>query len=102
MQITDTVLMIRPAAFSYNAETATNNFFQQQPTHAAEVLQQKALEEFDAMVNTLKAHDINVIVIKDTEQPAKPDAVFPNNWFSTNREGVLSVFPMHAAVRRLE
>jgi len=28
MQTTDTVLMIEPIAFGYNAETAENNYFQ--------------------------------------------------------------------------
>ncbi len=102
MQITDTVLMVRPAAFSFNAETAANNFFQQHTSESSEALQQKALAEFDAMVDILRKHDINVIVIEDTSEPVKPDAIFPNNWFSTNASGIVSVFPMNAPSRRLE
>lgn len=102
MQITDTILMVRPAAFSFNTETAANNFFQQHSYESSEVLQQKALVEFDAMVEVLQNNDINVLVIEDTPEPVKPDAIFPNNWFSTNRDGIVSVFPMHAPSRRLE
>jgi len=102
MQITDTVLMVRPAAFSFNEETAANNFFQQHTSDSSEALQQKALAEFDAMVSVLRKHEINVIVIDDTLQPVKPDAIFPNNWFSTNSKGIVSVFPMYAPSRRLE
>jgi hypothetical protein len=102
MQTTDTVLMVRPAAFSFNAETAANNFFQQATSESSEALQQKASAEFDGMVDVLRHHDINVVIIDDTPEPVKPDAIFPNNWFSTNANGVISVFPMFAPTRRLE
>lgn len=102
MQITDTILMIRPARFSFNAETAMTNHFQQPPSLSTESLQQKAAAEFDAMVASLRSHDIHVIVIDDTPEPVKPDAIFPNNWISTNAAGVVSVFPMQAVSRRLE
>jgi hypothetical protein len=102
MQITDTILMIRPAGFRYNEETALSNHFQQTTAHSPKTLQQLAAREFDAMVQVLRNHDVNVIVIDDTPHPAKPDAIFPNNWISTNAAGVIAVFPMQAASRRLE
>lgn len=101
MQIADTVLMIRPAAFGYNAETAANNFFQKQLSLPADELQQRALKQFDEMVSALRDHNINVIVIEDSIDPPKPDAIFPNNWFCANNH-LLSVFPMFAPTRRLE
>lgn len=101
MQITDTVLMVRPAAFGFNAETAANNYFQKQLNIDANELQQKALEQFDNMVSALRDNGINVIVIEDTVEPQKPDAVFPNNWFCANNN-LLSVFPMCAQSRRHE
>jgi hypothetical protein len=94
--------MIRPAAFGFNEETAVNNFFQSNPSVSQEQLQQKAIKEFDNMVQVLKSHDINVIVIDDTKEPVKPDAIFPNNWLSTSPEGIISVFPMYAPNRRPE
>ena len=102
MPLASTILMIRPAAFSFNEETAVNNFFQSNSSFSQEQLQQKALQEFDNMVQVLKSHDINVIVIDDTKEPIKPDAVFPNNWLSTSPEGIISVFPMYAPNRRPE
>jgi len=102
MPITSTILMIRPAAFGFNEETAANNFFQSNPAVSQEELQRKALEEFDNMVHLLKSHDVNVIVIEDTKKPTKPDAIFPNNWISTSPEGIVSVFPMYAPNRRTE
>ena len=101
MQITDTVLMIRPASFGFNEETAANNFFQKRPGNTQDQLQAAALRQFDAMVAKLKAHGIGVIVVEDTAHPAKPDAIFPNNWFCASK-GILSVFPMFAQSRRLE
>ena len=103
MQITDTILMIRPAAFGANEETATTNFFQS-PTRKlnGQSLQQSALKEFDNMVELLRNNDINVLVIDDTPIPVKPSAVFPNNWLSSSPDGIVSVFPMYAANRRLE
>src|SRR4030095_4505206 len=103
MQITDTILMVRPAAFRANPETATTNFFQSTGTKTdPRSVQQAALNEFDNMVELLRQHEINVLVIDDTPTPIKPSAVFPNNWLSTSPEGVISVFPMYAANRRPE
>ena len=103
MQITDTILMIRPAAFGPNEETASSNFFQAAvPTSTDPSIQSLALKEFDNMVEALREHDINVIVIDDTPAPLKPSAIFPNNWLSTSPEGIVSIFPMYAPNRRLE
>ena len=97
-----TILMIRPAAFGFNAETAANNFFQSDPGEDPVLLQQQALAEFDNMVGVLRENGINVIVIDDTPNPPKPDAIFPNNWLSTTPDGKLFIFPMFAPSRRAE
>jgi len=103
MQITDTLLMIRPAAFGANEETAATNFFQSTGVKTdPRSIQQAALNEFDNMVELLRKHEINVLVIDDTPTPVKPSAVFPNNWLSTSPEGIVSVFPLYAANRRPE
>ena len=103
MQITDTILMVRPAAFGPNEETASTNLFQSSIDNVKkEELQQLVLSEFDNMVEILRSHDISVLVIDDTPTPAKPSAIFPNNWLSTSPEGIVSVFPMYAVNRRPE
>jgi hypothetical protein len=96
--------MIRPAAFSFNEETAANNFFQDKSsaTGDAAALQQQVLQEFDMMVQTLVSYNIEVLMIEDTPEPPKPDAIFPNNWLCTFPSGLLAVFPMYAPSRRLE
>jgi hypothetical protein len=93
--------MIRPAAFGYNKETAGNNYFQHEPANI-DSIRQSAIEEFDNMVNILQSHDIDVVVVEDTPEPVKPDAVFPNNWFSTFPNGTIAVFPLFATNRRTE
>ncbi|RYZ21683.1 MAG: amidinotransferase [Chitinophagaceae bacterium] len=100
-QAASRILMVRPAAFSFNAETAVNNHFQQNPGTGSG-LQQQALREFDAMVATLSAAGIEVFVVPDTPEPAKPDAVFPNNWISTTSDGRIHLYPMFAPNRRTE
>ena len=96
------LLLIRPAAFALNAQTAVNNFFQPQTadedTGAIAVL---ALAEFDAMVSQLQAADIDIVVAQDTPEPHTPDSIFPNNWVSFHDDGHV-LYPMYAANRRLE
>lgn len=94
--------MVRPAAFGFNTETAANNYFQSKPAISKEEIQQKALAEFNNMVHTLCSHGIDVLVIEDTKEPPKPDAIFPNNWLSTTPDGKLNVFPLYAPNRRTE
>ena len=102
MQVADTILMIRPVSFGYNSETAVNNFFQSRTSEEQEKLQQAALKEFDGMVQALKNNEIEVLVVNDTPEPPKPDAIFPNNWLATSPEGIVSVFPLFAQSRRAE
>ncbi|HRI19862.1 MAG TPA: arginine deiminase-related protein [Panacibacter sp.] len=97
------ILMIRPASFGFNTETAANNVFQTAPqTLTQQEVQQKAVNEFDNFVATLRKKKIEVVVVQDTPVPAKPDAIFPNNWFCTLSDGTVAVFPMCASNRRIE
>jgi hypothetical protein len=97
------IFMVRPSAFQFNAETAVSNDFQTnvQGLNANQILQ-KAQREFDNMVEELQEVGIDVTVFEDTIEPAKPDAIFPNNWISLSQEGVMTIFPMKTANRRLE
>ena len=54
------------------------------------------------MVKTLRNNEIDVLLIDDTAEPPKPDAIFPNNWLSTSSEGKVFVYPMYAPNRRTE
>lgn len=100
MQTTDTVLMIEPVAFGYNAQTAENNYFQVYSEN--EDTQAKALVEFKNFVEKLRSKGVNVITVKDTLEPHTPDSIFPNNWVSFGKDGKVVLYPMFAPNRRDE
>lgn len=100
-QATNRVIMVRPALFGYNAETATNNSFQKE-TGVPEAVAKSAKREFDAYVNLLRNNGVDVWVIQDTKKPHTPDSIFPNNWFSTHVTGELILYPMYAQNRQQE
>ena len=62
----------------------------------------RSMAEFDAMVSLLLQHEVSLVLVNDTPHPFKPDAVFPNNWFSTHSDGHLIIYPMAAQNRRTE
>lgn len=99
--ITNTILMVRPANFGFNPETASNNTFQSASAKIDDA-NVKAQGEFDAFVDKLSDIGVEVIVVEDTPSPIKPDAVFPNNWVSFHADGSIVLYPMYAPVRRLE
>jgi hypothetical protein len=101
IQTPKTLLMVRPASFGYNTETADSNAFQQLPNDNVINIQKLALNEFEDAVRMLKDNGIEIIVISDTDS-VKPDAIFPNNWISTHANGLIITYPMLAANRRIE
>lgn len=101
-QITNNILMVEPIAFYYNAETAKNNYFQKKTSLDSEKIQALALSEFNAMVEKLRQHGVNVFTIKDTNEPHTPDSIFPNNWISMHENAQVALFPMFAENRRAE
>jgi hypothetical protein len=101
-QTTSNILMVRPANFGFNPETAANNFYQQQDLRNPQTINKIAQKEFDAFVGLLEEKGVNVLVIEDTVEPKKTDAIFPNNWFSTHEDGKLILYPMFSPNRRQE
>ena len=71
-QITDTILMIRPANFGFNAETAASNAFQSEAMNLnPSEINDRAMEQFDTFVGKLREAGVTVIVKQDTNQPKK-------------------------------
>ena len=103
-QAPNTVLMIRPANFFPNPETEGCNSFQSNlvATTEHEDLLTRACNEFDHVVKTLTSIGIKVHVLQDTSTPCQPDAIFPNNWFSTHEDGKANIYPMYSSLRRTE
>jgi hypothetical protein len=94
------IIMVRPANFAFNSETAVSNKFQNDMQIQDSNL--KALREFDDMVNKLRLAGIQVHLLHDSPYPVKPDAVFPNNWISFHPDGLAVLYPMEAPNRRIE
>ncbi len=93
-------MMIRPAAFDYNSQTAASNPMQSGAAKAG--ANAIALQEFDGAVAALRGAGVTVCVVADEPLPPKPDAVFPNNWVSWHTDGTVVLYPMQAPNRRLE
>jgi len=102
-QCTSHVFMIRPVNFGYNEQTGKDNAFQHENKDlSSSDIKSKAIAEFDIFVGLLRRAGIQVTVFDDTPDPAKPDAVFPNNWITFHQDDSIITYPMYAPVRRLE
>ena len=104
MQITDTIMMIRPSKFGFNPSTASDNVYQhaQQKGLKDVDISKQAILEFDSFVSILKSEGIQVIEIRDNNQYDTPDSIFPNNWISTHIDGSIWLYPMLSVNRRHE
>lgn len=101
-QTTSTILMVRPANFGFNSQTAASNIYQNKDERSDSEILETSRNEFDGFVAMLRDQGVNVLVREDTPVPVKPDAIFPNNWFSTYPDGKLILYPMWSDNRRLE
>jgi hypothetical protein len=94
--------LVEPAAFGFNQGTAASNRFQQESTLDPAAVAATARAEFSALVSALRRAGIPVAVAADNPTPAKPDAVFPNNWVSFHADGTVVLYPMLHPSRRAE
>ena len=101
-QLASAVLMIRPAGFESNPETAESNRFQGKTSAPPAEQQSAALEEFEGLAVALEGCGISVLRFDDTTEPHTPDAIFPNNWVSFHADGSVVLYPMEAPSRRQE
>ena len=101
-QSTRALLMVRPASFGSNPQTAASNAFQHAAAGTATEWQGLALAEFEDVARALQRAGAEVLISEDTRSPAKPDAIFPNNWVSFHADGTVVLYPMLAPNRRLE
>ena len=100
-QTAGAVLMVRPAHFGTNAETAASNFFQR-PALGSSDAAQHAQHEFDSLALALAGAGVRVHQFAGQRGAALPDEVFPNNWLSLHADGTAVLYPMLAPSRRLE
>ncbi len=101
-QCASSVLMIRPQHFGFNEQTAPTNAFQKLAFSDPPESGRTALAEFDLFAATLSSGGVHVLISEDRDYPRCPDAVFPNNWFTTHHDGSVVVYPMQSVNRRVE
>ncbi len=101
-QCAEAVLMVRPASFGYNPETAPTNRLQRLPEAGGGAEGMKARKEHDGLAAALESEGVRVCVVEDSPEPPKPDAAFPNNWVSFHEDGTVVLYPMQARSRRPE
>jgi len=103
LQNANCVVMVPPKEFRYNMETAADNEFQHNLELNQQQIREMAMVEFTTMVERLRDEGVQVIEFDySMAETETPDAVFPNNWFSTTARGELFVFPMACVNRQLE
>lgn len=102
-QTTNTLLLVRPATFRFNEETAVNNYYQSPlKDKTAVAINQAAQQEFDALVAQLRQAGVRVLIFDDNGAYDTPDSVFPNNWISFHENNDIALYPMFAENRRRE
>lgn len=119
-QSTNEVLMVAPTAFGFNEQTAADNHFMHQGVHTASTtdtweglnVTERALREFAGLHHELtEVAGVSVNLWQHSESHGTPDAVFPNNWFSTHaagegggcvKENTLVLYPMKCPNRAAE
>jgi hypothetical protein len=105
VQAPSAVVMVRPHAFAPNPQTAADNSFQRSSaSDNAQGIARAAYGEVSAAAATLEAHGVRVHLFEDQADRDRdtPDAVFPNNWFSTHAGGHIALYPMYSPNRRRE
>ena len=127
-QSTNSVLMVSPTSFGFNAQAAEDNYFMHANPGpgvmedgskagdggfaAEESLSSKALREFAGLHRALTdGAGVDVCLFEHSPEHGTPDAVFPNNWFSTHaageagggvREPTLVYYPLKCPNRQAE
>ena len=98
------MVMVRPHRFHPNPETASDNAFQAQAvaTAPADDVARRAHAEVTEAAAALRDAGVRVHLFDDLGERHTPDAVFPNNWFSTHAGGHVAIYPMYAESRRRE
>jgi len=102
VQCARTVLMVRPATFYANPETLATNAFQKPLAVPAADTLAAARAEFERAAEALAAAGVEVAIADADPAAETPDALYPNNWFSTHADGRVVLYPMAVPSRRRE
>lgn len=95
------IQLVEPVGFCSNPETVDDNAFQSRDTSASDAIRAIAHKEFANVRDLLVQSEVAVSVFHPPDL-STPDALYPNNWFSTHEDGTLVLYPMKAPNRRRE
>jgi len=95
------VIMVSPTAFHWNYESAADNSFMHHPQHNHESTRAQIVNSHNNLVACLRENGIEVTLFDHKEEEKIPEAVFPNNWFSTHGNCFV-LYPMKHPTRRGE
>lgn len=111
-QTTNKLLMVAPIGFLSSAQTALDNYFMNKTSLPEYEVERLALAEYSAFHRALVAEGVCINLYRNERFYNTPDAVFPNNWFSTHPpaedtnekspKSALILYPMKAPSRRAE
>lgn len=99
---TNSAIMCRPFHFGFNEQTNKDNAFQHKPEGTALKVQSQAFDEFESAASKLSQAGVNILILEHEPTLKIPDAVFPNNWFTTHADGSVKLYPMKTENRRQE
>lgn len=109
-QSTHKILMVSPVGFISNPQTLVDNHFMKtMPDLEVSQVERRALEEASNFHKELVKDGVQVYLNCNEKYYGTPDALFPNNWFSTHNSSemgggpsTLVLYPMKAPARRAE
>ncbi|XXQ30409.1 Amidinotransferase [Plasmodiophora brassicae] len=106
-QTTSKILMVAPDGFAYNPHAAVDNKFSHEVDKSSDDVREAARAEFASLHAALERCGVQIVLIANPEFHDTPDAVFPNNWFSTHSKSevgrdTLALYPMKPVSRRAE
>lgn len=119
-QTSNKLLMVAPIGFLSSAQTALDNYFMNKTALEAFEVERLALAEYASFHAALVQEGVNITLYRNERFYDAPDAVFPNNWFSTHPpqevatlpegssskasgvKSTLVLYPMKAPARRAE
>ena len=82
--------MVAPVAFDFNPEAASDNAFinpiDVSTDESLSRLRREVRGQFSALYSSLIEAGVQVQLFARQEDDDTPDAVFPNNWFSTHTD----------------
>jgi hypothetical protein len=102
--LANSVIMVKPIDFGFNEQTGSDNEFQNRPSDGeAQALKSIVRKEFSTAVSVLESKGLEILLLGKPDTSLQlPDAIFPNNWFSTRTNGQVIIYPMKTENRKAE